>query len=536
VTAISANSITLQFVTYGAASGGGGPTISRVTNNSSDIPAGFPNGGISQGALFKVVGTGLADDGDATLHDSTNGLPTLLNNAKITVTVGSVTVTVALYYATPTQIDGVMPASMPTGSGTLTVTHNGTASAAFAIVVVTAAPGITTYQNGTAVAQDFARPKDAYGGLITFLKSGVPGGIITIWGSGFGATGNSDTTYDTSGHQTSVSYSVYIGGVLVTNIAYKGAAVYPGVSIFVLTIPQNVPTGCYVPIAAVSIVNGVSTVSNIATLPINAGGGICSDPQYGITGDQLSNLGGQTNVKTGGLNVTQGTSSGSGMTLIYNNAGASFYQFSGVSYAGGGVVSIGGCLVIQSAPGSGGSSGGTPTGLDAGTITVTPPGGSPVTLTSSPGFVGSYGATLSTIVPGAYVFNGAGGTQVGKFSATVNFPNPLLSWTNQAAAANVSRSQGLLVTWSGGAPGSSVYIIGSSFLSSGSLSGTFICVAPVAAGQFTVPSYVLLSMPAAAGGSITVENMTNAAMFNASGIDFGTATGIVAFAVTSNYN
>src|SRR5579864_352298 len=85
-------------------SGGGGPTISRVTNNSSDIPAGFPNSGISQGALFKVVGTALADDGDANLHDSgaPGGLPTLLNNAKVTVTVGNVTVTVALYYATPT--------------------------------------------------------------------------------------------------------------------------------------------------------------------------------------------------------------------------------------------------------------------------------------------------------------------------------------------------------------------------------------------------------------------------------------------------
>ena len=256
VTANSGGSITLQFTTFGAGGGsGGGPSITDVLNNSSLIPAGFPNSGIAQGSLFQVLGSGLAEDGDATLHDSqaAGGLPTTLNGASITVTVGSTTVNVALYYATPTQIDGVLPANTPTGSGTLTVTHNGTPTS-FTIQVVTAAPGITTYNNGTAVAQDNSRPTDPYGGLITFTKSAAPGAVIIVWGSGLGATANSDTAYDTSGHQTSVAYTVYIGGVQLpaANVNYKGASVYPGVSVLVLTIPQNVPTGCYVPLAAVA--------------------------------------------------------------------------------------------------------------------------------------------------------------------------------------------------------------------------------------------------------------------------------------------
>ncbi|MCU1336511.1 MAG: hypothetical protein JWO19_2092 [Bryobacterales bacterium] len=531
VTAISGSSITLQFTTYGAAAGSGGPTISRVTNNSSDIFPGLPNSGISQGALFKVVGSGLADDGDANLHDSQPGLPTTLNGAKITVTVGSTTVNVALYYATPTQIDGVLPANTPIGSGTLTVTHNGTANAT--IQIVAAAPGITTYSNGTAVAQDTARPTDPYGGLITFTKSAAPGAIIVIWGSGFGATSDDDVKYTGNPHQTSVSYTLYVGGVQA-NVAYAGRSVYPGVSVFVVTIPQNAPTGCYVPIAAVT----GNIVSNIATLPIHAGGGVCSDPQYGITGDQISTFTGQTTFKSGGVSVSQSTTPGvGGAPETVTAAGASFFQVSGASITGGSQVSIGGCIVIQTAPGQTGGVTGSTTGLDAGTVTVAPPGSAPITLTTNPIVPGIAFATLSAIpsTGGSYVFNGSGGAQVGKFTATVNFANPLLTWTNQSAATTVTRSQGLQVTWSGGAGGTYVTIFGTSFNVSSSTSGTYICLAPAAAGQFTVPSYVLLSLPSGTG-TASVANSTIPTPFSVSGVDFANATGSISVSVSSTYN
>ena len=69
-------------------------------------------------------------------------------------------------------------------------------SAAFNIQVVTAAPGITTFLNGTGVAQDVNRINDSDAGLITFTKSGVPGQGIILWGTGAGADpADSDTTY-----------------------------------------------------------------------------------------------------------------------------------------------------------------------------------------------------------------------------------------------------------------------------------------------------------------------------------------------------
>jgi hypothetical protein len=57
----------------------------------------------------------------------------------------------------------------------------------------------------------------------------------------------------------------------------------------------------------------------------------------------------------------------------------------------------------------------------------------------------------------------------------------------------------------------------------------FTCYAPVSAGQFTVPSYVL--MPMLAGkGTLTVENATAPIPFAATGLDY--AYGFAAFSTT----
>ncbi|MCU1338364.1 MAG: repeat containing protein [Bryobacterales bacterium] len=516
------SSITLTYTSFGGTGGSsGGPTITKILNNSSLIPAGFPNSGIAPSTLFQILGSGLADFGDATLHDSLNTLPLTLNGASVTVTIGNVTVHPALYYATPTQIDAVLPAATPTGTATVTVTYKGTVSNSFTNQVVTAAPGFTTY-NGTAVAQHVS------GALVTLTASAAPGETIILWGTGLGADPvDSDTTYTTTPHQTIVSYTVYIGGVPAT-IIYQGASVYPGVSVFGLTVPQSVPTGCYVPIVAVT----GSFVSNTAILPIHAGGGTCADPQLGFSGDQILTFRGKATVNSGTVLVSQSTSPGAGGTpSVSSNAVAIFNQAAGSSYGVGGSVSIGGCLVTETIPGPSVA----PIGLSTGTITVTGPGGTPVTLTVVPGSAGIQAATLTAIpsTGGAFVFNSSIGTQVGGFITTVSFPNPLLSWTNQSAATTVNRSQGLSVNWSGGSPGTYVTISGSSV--SGSATGSYVCIAPQSAGTFTVPSYVLLALPAGTG-TTTVQNSTNFMPFVATGLDIGNAIGQVSITVNSNFN
>jgi hypothetical protein len=108
-----------------------------------------------------------------------------------------------------------------------------------------------------------------------------------------------------------------------------------------------------------------------------------------------------------------------------------------------------------------------------------------------------------------------------------------LTWTNQAAAATVTRSAGLPITWAGGASGTFVFIGGNS--SSSTASGSFTCIAPVAAGQFTVPAYVLAALPAGTG-SVEVENETAPASFTATGLNYGTTLGAVGYEVNSTFN
>ncbi|HWZ32806.1 MAG TPA: hypothetical protein VNX18_15800 [Bryobacteraceae bacterium] len=529
VTAISGNSISFQFTTYGASAGGGGtPTVKDVQNNSSTIPDGFSNSGVSPSSLIVIHGSNMADpNAPLVLWDVTNkALLTTSNGATINVTVNGTTVHPGIYYTSPAQIAAVLPANTPVGTGTISVTNNGQTSATIPIKVVASAFGINNYSGNTAVAQDST---SATGALYTPTNSAKPGGFATVWGTGLGKNPDptSDTTYTTSVSTISTPTDIYVGGVKATDVRFVGASVYPGVQIVVFGIPQGVPNGCFVPVVIVS--NG-TVVSNTPTIAVMNNGGVCSDPLFGITGTTISTLSNQGTVRSGSVIVGQLVSSGQ----TSNIAVASFASTTGGSYSGGGATSVGSCLVTEIA---GTGTPGTTTPLDAGaSIGLSGPAGS-YTLSTIPGIKGSYigqlpdGAITST--GGAFTFTGPGGADVGAFKATVNLPNPLLNWTNQPAAATVTRSQGLLVTWTDGTPGSFVIITGSS--SGNGVSGSYTCFAPQSALQFTVPVWATLSLPSGSG-STTVENGTNYATFSASGLDTGIGFGFTGVSVKTTYN
>jgi hypothetical protein len=158
-------------------------------------------------------------------------------------------------------------------------------------------------------------------------------------------------------------------------------------------------------------------------------------------------------------------------------------------------------------------------------------------LNTIPTITGTYVAQLPAgAIPGtggAFTFKGPGGKDVGAFTTTVNLPNPLLSWTNQAADATVNRSQGVPINWSGGAPGSFVVISGSSQGSGGTF-GSFLCYAPQSALTFTVPAYVTGTLPAGTG-SLSVENATSFVSFSATGIDNGIGIGFTTVGINATY-
>ncbi len=509
----SAGSITLQFITFEVAPPAGVPLVSQVVNNSSYLPLGFPNYGIAPSSVFAVFGSGMSDPGDPVPQASAApGLPLSLSGTSLTVVVKGVTTHPALYYTSPNQLAAVLPASTPVGNGTLTVTYRGTTSSPVPIQVVGSALGFNNYSNGVAVATDAS----TYA-LFSYTNSAAPGQTIVLWATGLGAdAADSDTTYTTSPHSVNTPLQVYIGGVQA-KILYQGASGYPGVNQIDLVIPKSVPEGCWIPVAAVS--GGV--VSNVVTMSINNGGGVCVDPASGLNGNQILPPNGKA-LRAGLVSLVQTNSPGKNGVTITNSANAAFEQYSGLN-PNRNPVSPGGCLLIQPTP--------VPlpniVGLDTGAITFTGPDGAPVTLKSQ-GIKGAFYSILPTggIPPsgGTFTFKGAGGKDVGAFTSTVTLSNPLMTWTNQADAATVDRSKGLHVTWNGGNPGSYVYVTGTSTSSTLGVLAGYTCLVHAEDGQFTVPSYILSGLPVGKGGA-QLQNSIDFPLA-ASGVD--TAIGIAA--------
>ncbi len=519
--ASGSGSISLQFTTYGVGGGGNSvqPVVTSVQNNFGLIPQGLPNSGVAPGSLFFVQGTNLASDTTPLQSSGAPGLQTELNGVSVEVTVVNRKVKCYLYYLSPTQIDAVLPSNIPTGAATLTVTNNGVSSAGTQIEVALSNFGILAY-NGT-----LAAAYDANNALLTPFNSANPNQAIVLWGAGVGADlSNDDYLYPQQQNDLKGAYlQAFVGGVSAP-IQYAGRSQYPGVDQIVLTIPANVPPGCYVSLVVVSN----ETPSNSTTIPIAASGKTCSDSNSAVTPQQGAGLSAQGAVNIGVLGLARIVGQG-------NFAYATFNRVTGYgSTLGSGSVSLGSCVVTNSLQ----AASATSSPLNAGsTLSLTSPTGGSATLTQNalanqP--AGTYAALLAySAIPtrgGAFTFRGNGGADVGSFNAKVNFPADI-TWTNEATLGFIFRSQGVMITWIGGGSDGFVSISGSVVAAIGDVSNatvTFTCNAPIHAGSFTVPPSVLLALPAGSG-TLSVNVISNPQTFTAGGLDFGSTLASVSY-------
>ena len=512
-------------------------TITGITNNYSYIPDGFPNSGISPGSIFTLYGSDMSTaPATVTLQSSASpGIPTKLEGATLTVTVGGFAAHPAMYYATPSQIAAVLPSDTPVGAATITVSYNGGTSNAFPFQVVPHALGLDTYYGtGTGLV---TATNSTTGALYNYTNSAKPGETIVLWGSGLGAdTADSDTVFTTTPHAVNTPLKIYIGGVAAT-ILYAGSSGYPGLDQLDVTIPENAPLSCSTGVVAVTGTGASATVSNFGSLATSASGGDCNDSIFGISGSTIASLSGLSTVRDGSLFIAQlvlPANSGTG-TMTDNAGSARFTKETGSSYgsSSGTFYSPGSCFVTQTT-----FTGTSPTviGLDAGTINLAGPAGTYTLKSSSKGqYGGQLPPSAITSSGGAFTYsNGSGGADVGSFKTTINLPNPLLAWTNQSADATINRAQGVQVDWTGGGPGTYVIITGNSSSDDTGASGGFTCVANQGALKFLVPGYVTGAMPAGTG-TLTVENITNFKSFTASGIDYGFGFGITGVQINSTY-
>src|SRR5205823_5327077 len=114
---------------------------------------------------------------------------------------------------------------------------------------------------------------------------------------------------------------------------YQGASAYPGVNQINLTIPPTVPTGCWVPLVAVT----GTVISNTVTFPINKGGGACVDAPSGLMGTQIQQRSGEARIRAGQVSLIQ-TSKPElrGALTTASTAAAAFQQYSGITAAAAG--------------------------------------------------------------------------------------------------------------------------------------------------------------------------------------------------------
>jgi uncharacterized protein (TIGR03437 family) len=520
------------------------PNVNQLSNIYSWTLAGLPNYGTARGSIFAVFGTNLSS---TTVPLQGGPLQTTLSGVTLNVTVNGTTVHPLLYYLSPTQINAVLPSSTPAGAGTLTVTNGGGTSAGFPIKVMESAFGLLTFNYGSGPLAGFnASNNGAYLGLSAAAN---PGDVLELWGTGLGPVAD-----DATGGPVSDPAVVFIGGVAVTP-QYHGRSSYTGLDQINVEVPTGV-TGCYVSV----VVETGNFVSNFGTLPVAASGRICTDPDNPLTAPVLDRLGQTGSLNLGLISVSQLINPGITIDgVVYgaattNKGLANFSKItSGQIDAGAlpaaldGYSSVGSCFVEFFTTSSDITTGDVTlpvpfqfTSLNAGgDVNINGPDGTIAMPLQALNGVDSYSTPAGTAAfmpaSGAFTFsNGTGGPDVGAFTTPqIQVPAPV-TW-DTIGISTVTRSNGLTVNWSGGEAGTHVDITGVSLASlngtSSYMAGYFTCRAPSAAGTFTVPPTVLLSLPPSStitkGGVnistavLLLSNFANLVNFSAPNLDVG---------------
>jgi uncharacterized protein (TIGR03437 family) len=517
-----------------------------IRNGASYALPGLPNSGIAQGSLFIVFGQNM---GPAKIVQvSSYPLPTSagLAGTSIQVTINGTTVDAIMLYTLATQVAAVLPSSTPIGTGTLTVTYNGQASAPAPITVVKSSFGIfAVNQSGTGagVLQNVNSQSDRPFNSPT--QSAQPGQVIILWGTGLGPVTGNEAAGPLPGDMPSLNVHVWVGAKEAA-IQYRGrSGCCTGDDQIVFVVPAGVE-GCAIPVY-VQIDN---TISNFATISIGSAGVQCSDPNS-LTPAQIQTATKNGGIRSASLSVNHFDGVAGTTHQVSDEMQAVFAKtplsaLSGFSLA----LKAGECTVFQF-PVSGPN--GTNTYLDAGKISVSGPVGPYDLFTSIKGqyqlsfLPGGPSNTPGLITdgtqvkPGTYTFTGSGGADVGAFTATVDYVNTF-RW-DQSSVAAVDRSQPLAISWTGGTAGGVVFI---NVISSaapgptGSVGAALFCAEDATLGSFTLPAPLLSALPPSftdadgnSQGTLEVYENVAGAPFTASGLDLASTSYGVYFTKSS---
>src|SRR5579871_25248 len=514
------------------ATGANVPTLSSLTNAASNITPGLPNAGIAPGAIFVVYGTNL---GPSKIDYSPQPFQsTTLSGTSISITVGGVRKDALMLYTSANQVAALLPSDTPPGPGGATVTYNGITSAPFGISVVPHNVGLFTIDSsgagpGVAMYPDYslvtATKSANCGGANTDCGAANPGDALILWATGLGPIQGSDAAGAGLGvNMPNIPVKVWLGGV-PAKVQYQGrSGCCIGEDQIVITVPDNAPTGCAVPLA----VQIGSAVSNNVLIPVAKGSRTCQ-----LVRTDLSPLGTEAIEQK----VSAGSVTASSLRLDRFSDGGGHFEdderaqfFKITSFLPGSQPFFatwlddsppGTCVVYSNvnqkigSPITGGSN------LDAGaSFTVMGPAGS-MNFPSANQKLHAFDMTGTFLVPGDYTFSGSGGADVGPFNAKVTIPENavLVSPVNNGSA---TRANPLKVSWTGGSGNLQIDIFSCVDIGC-NVGASASCKVPASLNSFTIPSYILEALPASTSAGFVLSSYAESA-FTASGLDSGEIT------------
>jgi len=535
------------------------PKITQVSNAASFAVAPLPNANITQGAFIAIFGSGLGEALSACspfpaqcAWPTTFPNPTNLNGTTVTVTTSGGACSggcpALVEFAYSGQINAVLPSKTPVGDATVTVGFNGQNSMPFNIKVVASTFGMFAQNfagSGPGVITDNAFQ------VFTPFHTATPGanpattGTAVIFGSGLGPTPDPSTEGQSGpcpagcDFQATTTVQVYVGGVPATVLYAGGAPGLTAIDQINFTVPSGI-TGCYVPVAVVSGPKGGTLVtSNFGSMTIDPSGTSCSDAD-GINYADIASVvaaKGSANVAAISLLSNYVPINFLGSLIMFDNdtvngeigtfsAGVldAFQGFT-ISPSSG---TTGACTVVQflQFPPPSDPELGAVTFLDAGSDLTITGGPSPMMVPKNANGKGYGalvgGATISQLLQGGglppyylnssfkpvaatYTVTGPGGSQVGSFSSSLQVSSAAaaFNWTNSSIANSpISRSSPLTLTWTGGDSNGfiDITLIGSTTQAAVEPLPTdsaelIECFVPASLGTFTVPTYVLQTLP-----------------------------------------
>ena len=189
-----------------------------VLNSASFAPAGYP---LSPGGFITMFGTGFP------AQSTTANLPFQTSLGGVQVSVN--TVAAPVYAISPTQISAVVPYGVTGSTAAIQITVNGSKSNVVNVPLAATAPGIfSVAENGVG---DAAVLHPDYS-VVSQTNPASPGEFVQIFLTGLGAI-NPPVPDGTAAPfkplaTTTGPVNVYIGGMLVSNVQFKGLS--PGLA------------------------------------------------------------------------------------------------------------------------------------------------------------------------------------------------------------------------------------------------------------------------------------------------------------------